>query len=93
MADGTQRNRSGRVLLREFLKSHKITKAAAGRALHVAGQTVTQWISGKRHPSPTHKEMIAKFTEGHVPEASWPESQEERLLDQVEAFRSSGTEG
>lgn len=93
----TKKGKPGSELFGDFLERNDLSNAEAARALHVSRPTIFAWREGDKIPTAAHRAAIAKWTEGTVPESSWPLSEKEAgqldALKSVEAFGGTGTDG
>jgi hypothetical protein len=73
----------GAPLLANYMREHRITATALGKALGVTHGAVVRWRDGEVEPDHSNRQALDKFTGGAVPYASWPSSREEaeRLKD------------
>jgi DNA-binding transcriptional regulator YdaS (Cro superfamily) len=54
-----------------WIKLHSMTKAQAAAFFGVTRPTMTDWVSGRRKPSPRKMEIVASRTDGDVMPNDW----------------------
>lgn len=81
----------GRLLLRKFLEDNGILQSAAALAIGVSAPTMSDWLAGHKRPSDHMRTIIARWTNGAVPESAWLFAEETRAINAVKAFRATGS--
>lgn len=71
MATVRRRSRGGARALASFLKENQISYRVAAEALGVTATAVWEWAHASKMPTTKHREYIAIWTAGRVPESVW----------------------
>ena len=58
-------------LLKLWMKREKLSQMQVGKLVGVSNMLVSEWLAGKRIPSPDHITQLALLSSGAVPEDGW----------------------
>ena len=69
--------------LRDFLKTTKVSRRKAAKAVSVSNPTMLDWLAGRKTPTPAHRQAIAIWTGGAVPECGWASRREREAAEKA----------